>query len=297
MFTMGMQRLWGLGGLIAAVGALLGGCSAGEPVGEENVSETGEALRASGIVDVFVDVDYYCGSVNLFNNSGSAISGWTAIVRPPLGGSFDTGWDATFDPPAADGSVKVYSTAANGSIAPMGTKTAAFTVCVNRVDAGKFTVTNALATSCPTYYRDSDHDGYGDATQPLSACTPPADYVTDATDCCDTDARAFPGQTAYYSTASACGNYDFNCSGAITKKSNGPTGCYEAPMTCTMSGDTCVASAPPAGCNNEFRSNGTASCGQTWITSVKGCTIACTPGGCNCMQWSNGGPGGTQSCQ
>lgn len=294
---MRIQTLAGLGCLIAAFGGLVAGCSAGEPLDGESVSQTAEALRANGIVDINVEPDYYCGSVNLFNNSGSATSGWTAIVRPPLGGSFDTGWDATFDPPAADGSVMVRSVPQNASIAPMATKTAAFSVCVNRVDAAKFTVTNATATSCPTFYLDSDHDGFGDVTHPISACTQPTDYVSDATDCCDSDARAFPGQTAYYSTPTPCGNYDFNCNTTITKKSNGPTGCYEAPLTCTLSGTDCIASAPPAGCNGEFRSNPPASCGQTWYTNVKGCYAACTQGVCVCNQWNNGGPGGTQLCQ
>lgn len=293
---MRMQKIVGLAGLVVACGGFLGGCSAGEAGEGENLGQTAEALRASGIVDIDVEPDYYCGSVNLFNNSGSTTSGWTAIVRPPVGGSFDTGWDATFDPPAPDGSVLVHSVPQNAVIAPMATKTAAFSVCVNRVDAGKFTVTNVTATSCPTFYLDSDHDGFGDVAHPVSACTQPSDYVADATDCCDADARAYPGQTAFYSTPTPCGNYDFNCNGSVTKASNGPTGCYEAPLTCTLSGQECIPSAPPAGCA-EFRSNPPASCGQTWYTNVKGCYYACTEVGCFCGQWSNGGPGGTQQCQ
>jgi hypothetical protein len=266
---------------------------------EENVSEAAEPLRSAGIVDVFVDTDYYCGSVNLFNNSGSATSGWTAVVRPPLGGEIDTEAfvGVTFDPPAANGYVKVYSTPGNAVIAPMATKTAAFSACISRVDAAKFTVASVTATSCPTYYLDADDDGYGDATHPLSSCTPPADYVVDGTDCCDADARAFPGQTAYFSTVSGCGNYDFNCNTTIAKKSNGPTDCYQAAMTCSMVGQQCVQSTPPAHCNNEFRSNTVASCGQNWSFSVKGCTTACTAVGCQCVGWTNGGPGGKQACQ
>jgi hypothetical protein len=296
---MRFQRIWGLGGVACAVSALLAGCSAGEALDEESVSETAEALRAGTIVEVYADPEYYCGSVNLFNNSASATSSWTAIVRPPVGGAVDTEAfvGVTFDPPAADGSVKVYSTASNAVIAPMATKTAAFSACVFRVDAGKFTVTNATATACPTYYLDADDDGYGDATHPLSSCTQPADYVADATDCCDADNRAYPGQTAYFSSVSACGNYDFNCNTTIAKKSNGPTDCYQAAMTCTMSGNVCVQSAPPAHCNNEYRSNTVASCGQDWSFSVKGCTTACTSVGCQCVGWSNGGPGGKQACQ
>lgn len=300
---MRIRTIWGLCGVLGVVsGLLLAGCSAGEPIAGENVNQAAEELRASAIVDVLpVFEDYYCGSVTLFNNSGSAVSAWTARIRPPTGGSVDTasGSGGTFDPPAADGSVIVHSLPGSAVIQPYATKAAAFTICVERIDSSKFTVTNVTASSCPTYYPDTDHDGFGDATQPLSTCTQPADYVANSTDCCDADARVFPGQTAYYSTVSACGSYDFNCNGTATAQSNGPTGCFEAPLTCTLSGSTCIASAPPAGCNNEFRSNNTASCGQPWITSVKGCFYACTQVGCFCSQWSNGGPGGTgaQKCQ
>ena len=34
-----------------------------------------------------------------------------------------------------------------------------------------------------------------------------------ADDCCDTDASAFPGQTAYFGMPRACGGYDYDCNG------------------------------------------------------------------------------------
>ena len=75
--------------------------------------------------------------------------------------------------------------------------------------------------------------------------------------------------------------------------------CYQAPITCTMRANKqdCDASAPPAGCNGEYRGNTAPSCGQNWSTNVKGCAIACTQVGCNCFVWSNGSIPGKQECQ
>jgi hypothetical protein len=49
------------------------------------------------------------------------------------------------------------------------------------------------ATGGDTWYRDDDGDGFGDPAAPRSACSQPAGFVVDATDCDDTDAAVFPG--------------------------------------------------------------------------------------------------------
>jgi len=36
-------------------------------------------------------------------------------------------------------------------------------------------------------------------------------------DCCDTDAKAFPGQTTYFGSQNACKSWDYNCDGKSTK--------------------------------------------------------------------------------
>ncbi len=44
-----------------------------------------------------------------------------------------------------------------------------------------------------TFYRDADEDGFGDALDTADACTAPAGYVADDTDCDDANATVFPG--------------------------------------------------------------------------------------------------------
>lgn len=45
------------------------------------------------------------------------------------------------------------------------------------------------------YYEDADNDTYGDASSTVTDCTQPAGYVTNSTDCDDTNAAIHPGAT------------------------------------------------------------------------------------------------------
>ncbi len=62
-----------------------------------------------------------------------------------------------------------------------------------------------------TYYRDRDHDGYGnpDQTRVTCATTPPSGYVTDGTDCDDRNANIHPGATE------VCDGVDNDCANGI----------------------------------------------------------------------------------
>ncbi len=60
-----------------------------------------------------------------------------------------------------------------------------------------------------TYYADADMDGYGDAAVSVMDCAAPTGYVTDNTDCDDTNAALNPGATE------VCDGIDNNCDGNI----------------------------------------------------------------------------------
>jgi hypothetical protein len=74
--------------------------------------------------------------------------------------------------------------------------------CDGAIDEG-------TAIDASTWYADSDSDGYGDAASPMNACSQPAGYVADATDCDDTRLETNPGATEY------CNGIDDDCNGVI----------------------------------------------------------------------------------
>ncbi|RED44627.1 MopE-related protein [Seonamhaeicola aphaedonensis] len=60
-----------------------------------------------------------------------------------------------------------------------------------------------------TYYADADGDGYGDFNNSVQDCSPPTGYVSENTDCDDTNADISPGSTEVY-----CDGIDNDCNPA-----------------------------------------------------------------------------------
>jgi hypothetical protein len=104
------------------------------------------------------------------------------------------------------------------------------------VDAGAGSeAASEASTSC-----DQDGDGHLAAGPPCFG-----------DDCCDTDANVHPGQTAYFTSASACGSFDYDCDGVSTPE-YGVANCQWVGLGCMgdgfVSAAGCGETAPFAVC-------------------------------------------------
>ncbi len=70
----------------------------------------------------------------------------------------------------------------------------------------------APAIDATPWYVDTDGDGYGDPATQLYACTAPASYVSNFTDCNDGESASFPGGTE------VCDLLDNDCDGATDEQ-------------------------------------------------------------------------------
>src|SRR6185369_14713205 len=110
-------------------------------------------------------------------------------------------------------------------------------------------------------HRDADSDGFGailpTAVASCSASVPPPGYLSSATDCCDTESRAYPGATAYYSSPrNGCGGYDYDCNtvedlapSALGNACSCSSVCFAPSIQCYSGTPACGSSIASCGCS------------------------------------------------
>ncbi len=138
-------------------------------------------------------------------------------------------------------------------------------VCNGLDDDCDGVVDNEGALGCNAYYRDADGDTWGVSADQKCLCVPTGVYTaTRGGDCCDLDGHAYPGQTDFFATANACGNFDFNCDGGGTVQYTYGTGsCGSWPACDTNTG--WIGGAPACGQAGQLLT----SCGWTLFNGCK----------------------------
>ena len=106
------------------------------------------------------------------------------------------------------------------------------------------TADEADAADASDWYADTDGDSFGDATTAETACTAPAGYVADATDCDDTSADVNPAEVE------VCNGIDDNCDGTVDEATAGDASTWYADADGDGHGDaasTVASCDAPAG--------------------------------------------------
>ncbi|NLE59215.1 MAG: hypothetical protein GX616_12700 [Planctomycetes bacterium] len=111
-----------------------------------------------------------------------------------------TCWDnpvacmASEDPSFSGALWRPYSSSPSFTLSPgNGQKTVYLKVWDSEEESAVVSDSITLSDSCPTWYRDADADGYGNPKDSIQDCGQPAGYVTDGSDCDDTDETTHPG--------------------------------------------------------------------------------------------------------
>ena len=136
------------------------------------------------------------------------------------------------------------------------------------------------------YYCDNDGDGHYTTTT-YSSCKGSSRVSPAGDDCCDSDNRAYPGETTYYSSTNNCGSWDYDCSGT-TNKSGCTVRSVSASDGYTCYWDGCITSRGACYCDCTEGASTELNCGQSgyWSTCyslTNDCACLsdiCSPPGC-----------------
>jgi parallel beta-helix repeat protein len=171
----------GLDGFIVTSGAMLTGCTAQG----NGTTGVGSGIRVTG--------------------TGNRLEGNHLLSNYDWGISLFGGGNLVIGNTAADNRVADYDIAAGNSYGPIVSAAAGNLSMANGGDQP----TANFSLTCPTWCRDADADTFGDPNATARSCTQPTGYVSDCTDCDDTNAAIRPGATEI------CNGVDDDCDQTI----------------------------------------------------------------------------------
>jgi MYXO-CTERM domain-containing protein len=90
----------------------------------------------------------------------------------------------------------------------------------NELDDDCDTTVDEDATDWPTWYADVDTDGYGDPGDSVESCDQPDDYISDDSDCDDTNGDIYPGADE------VCNTLDDDCDSVVDEDAEGEATWY-----------------------------------------------------------------------
>ncbi|MBL4642056.1 MAG: hypothetical protein JKY44_00555, partial [Flavobacteriaceae bacterium] len=106
---------------------------------------------------------------------------------------------------------------------------------VLQIDANGVAVWASVTSSGALFYEDADNDGYGNSNESVFSNFAPNGYVSNNTDCADTDTNEYPGQTWYidadgdkYGLSSAIVSCLRPVNGFLVSELLGINDCYDA---------------------------------------------------------------------
>lgn len=180
-------------------------------------SLSGSTVCISNIIDILNDFNHnVLGTIGAcVGTSANVVANFTASSTSVCQGSSvtytNTSTGATTYSWSFPGGTPSTSTAANPTVQYNTPGTYSVTLTSSNASFSDDEIrTNSITVgTSATWYRDADGDGFGNASNTVSACTAPSGYIGVAGDCNDNAAAVRPGATE------VCNNIDDNCTGGI----------------------------------------------------------------------------------